>query len=145
MIDAHAQIKSPAQAGLRAAACHRAVIGRLRDLRQMNLAAESLFDEVEGIDHGAETAQTSRLELDEERDADADWIAARKVKTVESKEEYPKGWRPATLYRLRVNPKRVCLYFSGEEYEGTVMLRIRTDQKQLHFLQQRIILFVSQV
>ena len=76
---------------------------------------------------------------------DADWIAAREVKTVESKEEYPKGWRPATLYRLRVNPKRVCLYFGGEEYEGTVMFRIRTDQKQVHFLQQRIILFVSQV
>ncbi len=65
---------------------------------------------------------------------DADWSVLDKVKTVESKEEFPKGWRSATMYQLRVNPKRVCLYFGGEEYEGIVMLRIRTDQKQVYFL-----------
>jgi len=85
------------------------------------------------------------VEESDNKFVDADWIAGREVKTVESKEEFPKGWRLATLYRLRVNLKRVCLYFGGEEYEGTVMFRIRTDQKQVHFLQQRIILFVSQV
>ena len=28
------------------------------------------------------------------------------------------GWRSATLYQLREDPTRVCLYFGGEEYEG---------------------------
>ena len=65
---------------------------------------------------------------------DADWIAVSKVKTVESKEEFPKGWRVATMYQLRVNPKRVCLYFGGEEYEGIVLFRIRQDKKHVHFL-----------
>ena len=49
---------------------------------------------------------------------DADWIILRKVKTVEAKEEFAEGWRLATMYQLRVDPKRVCLHFGRNEYEG---------------------------
>lgn len=53
---------------------------------------------------------------------DADWrIVDKNVKIVESKEEFPAGWRLATIYQLRVEPKRICLHFGGEEYEGLIV------------------------
>ena len=49
---------------------------------------------------------------------DADWKVIADIKTIESVSEFAAGWRPATLYQLRSDPKRVCLYFGDEEYEG---------------------------
>ena len=58
---------------------------------------------------------------DEDEDdvfVDEDWEKLSDVKTVEPTEAYTAGWRPATLYKLRSDPTRVCLFFGGEEYEG---------------------------
>ena len=33
-------------------------------------------------------------------------------------EDFPNGWRSGSLYQLRADPKRVCIYFGDEEYEG---------------------------
>ena len=41
-----------------------------------------------------------------------------KVKTVEPVEQYPDGWRSATMYQLIADPTRVCLFFGDKEYEG---------------------------
>ena len=60
------------------------------------------------------------IEESDDTFVDADWTILDKVKIVESKEEFPKGWRLATMYQLRVDPKRVCLYFGDKEYEGIV-------------------------
>lgn len=50
-------------------------VGALRDLRQMNLTAQYLFDEIESIDHGAQTGQFIALELGKKRNPHADRIA----------------------------------------------------------------------
>ena len=42
----------------------------------------------------------------------------KQVKTVEPVEDFPNGWRSGSLYQLRADPKRVCLYFGDDEYEG---------------------------
>ena len=49
---------------------------------------------------------------------DADWVLISKVQTVEPIDEFPAGYRDATLYQLRSDPKQVCLFFGNEEYEG---------------------------
>ena len=49
---------------------------------------------------------------------DADWQVLAKVKTVEPVEEFAEGWRHATLYQLRQDPVKVCLFFGDDEYEG---------------------------
>ena len=50
--------------------------------------------------------------------SDSEWKEVKTVKTVESVDEFPDGWRTAVLYTLIKNPKRACLYFGDEEYEG---------------------------
>ena len=42
------------------------------------------------------------------------------VRTVEPVSEFAAGWRNAMLYRSRAEPKRACLYFGDDEYEGLV-------------------------
>ena len=49
---------------------------------------------------------------------DDDWKILAEVKTVEPVEEFTEGWRNATLYQLREDPQRVCLFFGDDEYEG---------------------------
>ena len=55
---------------------------------------------------------------DEDVFVDADWLVSTQVKVVEAVDEFPDGWRTATVYQLRANPEQVCLYFGEEEYEG---------------------------
>ena len=43
---------------------------------------------------------------------------SNKVKTVEPVEDFPNGWRSGSLYQLRADPHRVCIYFGDDEYEG---------------------------
>ena len=49
---------------------------------------------------------------------ESDWVELMQVKVVEAVDEFPEGWRMATIYRLCKDPEKVCLYFGGDEYEG---------------------------
>ena len=37
---------------------------------------------------------------------------------MEPVEDFPNGWRSGSLYQLRADPNRVCIYFGDDEYEG---------------------------
>ena len=47
-------------------------------------------------------------------------VSLSQVRTVEPVSEFAAGWRPAKLYRSRADPKRACLYFGDNEYEGLI-------------------------
>ena len=57
-------------------------------------------------------------ENDQRTFVDVDWVLISKVQTVEPIDEFPIGYRDATLYQLRSDPKKVCLFFGNEDYEG---------------------------
>lgn len=47
-------------------------------------------------------------------------VSLSQVRTVEPVSEFTAGWRPAKLYRSHADPKRACLYFGDNEYEGLI-------------------------
>ena len=40
------------------------------------------------------------------------------MRTVESIDEYPTGYRDCDLYQFVADSSRVCLFFGGDDYEG---------------------------